>query len=161
MTSEQTPPTAPVSTPESATPDDSARPDGGLGEPTPPLESPQDVLATVLDLVGPERAGGPALWVLFLDHERRLLPAVLPVDDLPALPHPGLVNALLQIVVSVLQEQPAGGSVAFALVREAGGDRGAQETAWSHALRVAADDADVQITLIAAIGRNRARVLEW
>lgn len=126
-----------------------------------PLGTTDDVLAVLLDLVGPERAGSPALWVLFLDDERRMLPAVLPVDDLPNEPHQGLVNALLQIVVSVLQQQPAGGSVAFALVRAAGGDRGSQETAWSHALRAAADDADVPIALIAAIGRDRARVLEW
>lgn len=129
--------------------------------PTEPFRTPEELLALLLELVGPERTGPAALWVLFLDRDRRMLPAVLPISDLPPSPHPGLVNALVQVMASVIDREAPGGGVAFGLVRAAGGDRGAHEAAWSHALRTAADDADVPVLLVAAVGRDRARVLEW
>jgi hypothetical protein len=53
------------------------------------------------------------------------------------------------------------GGVVFAIVRRSGGDRGEVELAWAAALRLAADEAGVRLRAVAAVGRDRARVLLW
>lgn len=140
-------------------PDDSGPDDDLPSAPGAPLRAPEDVLAVLLDLVGPERGGPPALWVLFLDPEHRMLPAVLPISELPTVPHPALVDAVVQVMVSVLHHEAPGGSVALGLVRAEGGEEGQHEASWSSALRTAAAEAGVPVRLVAALGRDRARVL--
>lgn len=127
--------------------------------PAHPLSAPDDVLHVMLGLVGPERAGLPALWIALLDAERRMLPVVLPLVGVPLQPHPGDVRQVVLAVADVLEHDAPGGSVVVALVRAAGGDRGAFERAWEAALRAAADDRGVTLTTVVAIGEHRARVL--
>ncbi|MBO3102707.1 hypothetical protein [Cellulomonas fengjieae] len=59
-------------------------PDHDLPDPPgSPLRSADEALAVLLDLVGPERAGAPALWFLLLDAQCRTIPVVLPIVDVP------------------------------------------------------------------------------
>ena len=53
------------------------------------------------------------------------------------------------------------GGLVFAVVRRTGGDRGPVELAWCAALAAAAAHAGVRVLAVAAVGRDRARVLQW
>jgi hypothetical protein len=163
-------------------PDDDADPAGGLHDgwadepwvveahgpdddlprlPVDALHGHGDVLAVLLHLVGPERAGPPALWFLLLDDEDRCLPLVLPVNDVPLRADPAVAAQVMTGLASVLEREAPGGSLVVACVRAGGGDRGAFESSWAAALREAADDRGLRVRAVAALGANRARVLEW
>ena len=136
-------------------------PDHDLPEPPGArLGSAGDALAVLLDLVGPERAGPPALWFVLLDAADRTLPLVLPATDVPLRADRAVAHQLMGVLASVLRSE-GGGSVVVGLVRAAGGDRGAFESSWVPVLRRAADDAGVRVWAVVALGENRARVLEW
>lgn len=136
--------------------DDLPMPPGGR------LAEPDDVLDFLLPLIGPERAGPMALWCCFVDGDDVTLPLVLPISDMPMRPDRELATNVVEQLRMVLEHQlvPDGGLV-LAVVRRAGGDRGDVELAWVRALQHAADRADVRVRAIAAVGRDRARVLRW
>jgi hypothetical protein len=125
------------------------------------LRTGSDALAVLIDLVGPERAGPPALWLLLLDAHDRPLPVVLPVVDVPQRADRAVARRLVAVLDSVLRAEAPGGSVVVGLVRAAGGDLGAFEAQWVPALRDAADDVGVRVWAVLAVGESRARVLEW
>jgi hypothetical protein len=135
--------------------DDLPDPPGGV------LRSGGDALAVLLPLVGPERAGPPALWFLLLDASDRSIPVVLPITDVPSRADPAVARRLAFVLADVLASDAPGGSVVIGLVRAAGGDRGAFEASWVPALREAADDVGLRIWAVLAVGESRARVLEW
>ena len=63
---------------------DSGGPDDDLvGLPGTAVRTSADALAVLLDLVGPERSGPPALWFVLLDADGRTVPVVLPITDVP------------------------------------------------------------------------------
>lgn len=135
-------------------------PDDDLPQvPTRPLCGVDELLQVVLGLVGPERGGPPALWVVMLDADDVLLPVVLPLVGVPLQPDPVQVRQVVVAMGDVLAHDAPGGSLAVALVRAAGGDRGAFERAWEHALRRACDDQGVRLRAVLAVGEHRARVL--
>lgn len=125
-----------------------------------PLRGTDEVLDVMLQLVGPERAGVPALWLVLLDAHDRVLPVVLPLVGIPLLPDPHEVRQVLLAMADVLAHDAPGGSLVAAVVRAAGGDRGSFERAWEHALRTAAADRGVRVRAVVAIGEHRARVLD-
>jgi len=130
--------------------------------PRPPgvmLETDEEVHEHLLDLIGAERHGPRALWVLLLDEEDQALPMVIPIDDLPTMVDLAMVANLAGILQTMLEENAPGGSVAFALVRPGGGDRGAYEVSWSWALTEAMAEVEVPIRAIVAVGRDRSRLL--
>ena len=131
--------------------------------PTPgePVRTPQDALAVLLGLVGPERGGVPALWFVLLDAQGYTLPVVLPITDVPMHADLEVVRRVLDVLRSVLAEDGPGGSLLVGLVRAAGGDRGAFEQSWARSLRDGADAIGLRLWGLVAIGEHRARVLEW
>ncbi len=116
-------------------------------------------LELMLRLVGPERAGPPALWFALLDGDRRLLPVVLPISEVPLRPDAAAARQVVHVLASVLEREPSGGSVVVAVVRAAGGDHGSFERAWAHALLLAATDRALTVAAVVAVGEHRARVL--
>ena len=133
--------------------------------PDPPgaaLRSGTDALAVLLDLVGPERAGSPALWFVLLDAQDRTVPLVLPIVGRADARRPRGRSPARRAssTRSCAPTRPVGRCV-VGLVRAAGGDRGVFEAQWVPALREAADDAGVRLWAVVAIGESRARVLEW
>lgn len=134
---------------------------GLLRVPTRPLREREHVLDLLLQLVGPERAGPPALWFVLLDADDRCLPVVLPLAEVPLTASPGVAAHVMHVLASVLDRDAPGGSVLVGLVRAAGGDRGTFETSWAPVLRDAADEHGARIRAVAAIGASRARVIEW
>lgn len=135
--------------------DDLPPPPGG------PVGTPDDALGVLLGLVGYERSGEPALWFVLLDAGGYTLPVALPISDVAMRAEPEVVSGILHVLGSVLDEYAPGGSVLVGLVREAGGDRGLFEASWAGALREGADEAGVRVSGFAAIGADRARMLEW
>jgi hypothetical protein len=137
-------------------------PDDDLPErPGARLRCAGDALTVLLDLVGEERAGPAALWFVLLDASDRTLPVVLPFTDVPLRADPQLAGQLMEALGSVLAAEAPGGSLVVGLVRAAGGDRGAFESSWVPALRQAADDHQLRLWAVVALGAGRARVLEW
>ena len=135
-------------------------PDDDLPQvPTHPLRDADDLLEVALSLVGPERAGPPAVWIVLLDADGMMLPVVLPLSGVPLQPDAVQVRQVVLAMGDVLTHDAPGGSIAVALVRAAGGDRGAFERAWEHALRVACHDQGVRLSAVVAVGEHRARVL--
>ncbi len=125
-----------------------------------PVRDVDDILEVMLSLVGPERAGPPALWLALLDQDGMMLPVVLPLVGIPLRPDPGEVRQVVVAMSDVLQHDAPGGSIAAAVVRAAGGDRGSFERSWEHALRTATADRGVRLSAVVAIGEHRARVLD-
>ncbi|MDM7853351.1 hypothetical protein [Cellulomonas alba] len=142
---------------------DLSGPDDDLPDsPSQPLTTPAATLECLLALVGPERHGPPAIWLLPVDAERHALPFVLPVAEVTERADGRVAARLVGAVASVLEAAVAGGGAIVAgLVRSAGGDRGPFETSWACALRDAADERGVDVHAVVAIGASRARVLEW
>ncbi|WP_136519995.1 hypothetical protein [Cellulomonas telluris] len=137
-------------------------PDDDLADAATPGVAVPDAAAALdlmLRLVGPERAGPPALWFALLDAERRLLPVVLPLSEVPLRPDPAAARQVVHVLASVLEREAPGGSAVVAVVRAAGGDQGSFERAWAHALVLAATDRDLTVSAVVAIGEHRARVL--
>ncbi len=124
-----------------------------------PVRDDQHLLEVMLELVGPERAGPPALWLVLLDAHGALLPVVLPLVGIPLRPDPAQVRQVLVALGDVLAHEAPGGSLVAAVVRAAGGDRGSVERAWEEALRVGAADRGMTLRTVLAIGEHRARVL--
>ncbi|RYV50699.1 hypothetical protein [Pengzhenrongella frigida] len=118
-----------------------------------------DVHEHLLALVGPERDGPRALWVVFLDEHDRVLPLVIPIGDLPTIVNRAMVANLARQLRTLLDENAPGGCLAFGLVRRGGGDRGTFEAGWSQALSEAMAEAGVAVRAMVAIGRDRSRVL--
>ena len=88
--------------------------------PDPPgaaLRSGTDALAVLLDLVGPERAGSPALWFVLLDAQDRTIPLVLPIVDVPMRADRAVARRLVAVLDSVLRSDAPGGSVVVGRVR--------------------------------------------
>ncbi|QCB93600.1 hypothetical protein [Cellulomonas shaoxiangyii] len=137
-------------------------PDDDLADAAPPGVRVLDdaaALELMLRLVGPERAGPPAVWFALLDAHRRLLPVVLPITDVPLRPDAAAARQLVHVLAVVLEREAPGGSAVVAVVRAAGGDRGAFERAWAHAVVLAATDRALPVAAVVAIGEHRARVL--
>lgn len=137
-------------------------PDDDLADAASPGTSVPDdaaALELMLRLVGPERAGPPAVWFALLDAERRLLPVVLPLNDVPLRPDATAARQVVHVLAGVLEHEAPGGSVVVGVVRAAGGDSGSFERAWAHALVVAATDRALPVAAVVAVGEHRARVL--
>jgi hypothetical protein len=145
-------------------PDDDLVDDSADCQPGGVLLQPDDVLDFLVPLIGPERAGPMALWCALVDGDDRTLPLVLPIAGAPVRPDADQLRAVVGQLGEVLHEVydlgDAGG-VVFAIVRRSGGDRGEVELAWAAALRLAADEAGLRLRAVAAVGRDRARVLLW
>ncbi|WP_258723141.1 hypothetical protein [Cellulomonas sp. NS3] len=124
------------------------------------LESVDEALALLLGLVGRDRSGPPALWFVVLDADDRVLPVVLPIPEVPLVADPVVASNLLHVLASVLEHDAPGGSLLVAYVRRGGGDRGAFEGGWSRVLQAEAGRVGVRIRAEAALGQDRARVLD-
>lgn len=124
------------------------------------LESADEALALLLGLVGRDRSGPPSLWFVVLDADDRVLPVVLPIPEVPLVADPAVASNLLHVLASVLEHDAPGGSLVVAYVRRGGGDRGAFEGGWSRVLQAEAARVGVRIRVEAALGQDRARVLD-
>lgn len=60
----------------------------------PPLLTPEDVYRRVEDLVGPAGKDG-TLWIMWVDGDGWQAPTVMPIDQCPRRPDPGMQHGLI------------------------------------------------------------------
>ncbi|MFD2093975.1 hypothetical protein [Blastococcus deserti] len=109
-----------------------------------PIRSADDLTRRWTALLDPPVFGTRSLWLCWLDTTGRMLPVVVPVDDLPLLPDPALVMGLRQIHDSMLDEQLGGdGHLALALCRPGQPQITGDDDEWAEALRSALDDGQI------------------
>ncbi|MCW2741632.1 MAG: uncharacterized protein JWR45_2054 [Blastococcus sp.] len=99
---------------------------------------------TVLD---PPIFGARSLWLMWLDASGRMLPVVIPIDDVPAVPDPVMLTGLRQVHDGVVEEHLAGeGHLALALCRPGRPEITADDDEWAEALRELFDDGQIDGT---------------
>jgi hypothetical protein len=95
-------------------------------------------------LLDPPVFGARSLWLTWLGADGRMLPVVIPVDDLPLVPHPALVTNLRDVHDSIVGEHLGGeGHLAMALCRPGDPRISADDDEWAEALRSALDDGQI------------------
>ena len=109
-----------------------------------PIRSADDLTGRWTMLLNPPVFGARSLWLSWLGTDGRMLPVVVPVDDLPLVPEPALVMGLRQVHDSILEEQLNGdGHLALALCRPGEPAITEDDDEWAEALRSALDDGQI------------------
>lgn len=112
---------------------------------SPALLTDADVLQRVHDLVRHAIVDG-RLWLFFVDGDGEQVPTVVPIDDLPPLPHEDLLpnlGAVLRGVADGLVTELGPGSVVCILERLGPETTGAADRAWASALVRTCHEVDV------------------
>ena len=109
-----------------------------------PIRSADDLTRRWTALLSPPVFGMRSLWLSWVGTDGRMLPVVVPVDDLPVRPEPALVMGLRQVHDSILEEQLGGdGHLALALCRPGEPAITEDDDEWAEALRSALDDGQI------------------
>lgn len=89
--------------------------------------------------MGPDGFGVTSLWLVFFDAENRVLPAIVPIDDLPTEPDRDFLHGLLRIVADLIDSGNTS-SVAMLLSRPGPAAINATDRRWARALRAELGD---------------------
>ncbi|TQN42047.1 hypothetical protein FHU33_1439 [Blastococcus colisei] len=109
-----------------------------------PIRSADELTIRWTKLLNPPVFGARSLWLSWFGSDGRMLPVVVPVDDLPLLPEPGMLMGLRQVHDSIVDEQLGGdGHLALALCRPGGPQITEDDDEWAEALRSALDDGQI------------------
>jgi hypothetical protein len=109
-----------------------------------PIRSADDLTRRWTALLSPPVFGMRSLWLSWVGTDGRMLPVVVPVDDLPVRPEPALVMGLRQVHDSILEEHLGGdGHLAMALCRPGQPEITEDDDEWAEALRSALDDGQI------------------
>ena len=136
-----------------------------------PIRSADDLTRRWTALLSPPFFGMRSLWLSWVGTDGRMLPVVVPVDDLPVRPEPALVMGLRQVHDSILEEHLGGdGYLAMALCRPGQPEITEDDDEWAEALRSALDDGQIDgswslhlaaggsvVPLVEALSWTRAR----
>jgi hypothetical protein len=105
---------------------------------------PPDLTTRWTGLLNPPVFTARSLWLCWFGTDGRMLPAVVPVDDLPLVPDPALLMGLRQVHDSILEEQLGGdGHLALALCRPGQPEITEDDDEWAEALREALDHGQI------------------
>jgi hypothetical protein len=74
-----------------------------------------------------------SLWLIFLDHNSRILPVILPIDDIPAEPDAAFVANIAHIIGELVSNGEAS-TAALLLSRPGPTQMTAADRRWAHAL---------------------------
>lgn len=105
-----------------------------------PSDSPDPLDALVIDdpirllrawrhLLRPERLAASTLWLLLIDAYDQPLPGLIEVEDVPELPSPDELDALIQMLRHFVEDE--GGRVAMARSRPGGHPADATDRRWA------------------------------
>jgi hypothetical protein len=109
-----------------------------------PIRSAADLTRRWTALLDPPVFGERSLWLCWLSTDGRMLPVIVPVDDLPPVPAPALLMGLRQVHDSILEEQLGGdGHLAMALCRPGQPGITEDDDEWAEALRATLDDGQI------------------
>jgi hypothetical protein len=90
-------------------------------------------------LMGPGGFGVTSLWLIFLDADNRLQPAIVPIDDLPTEPDREFLRSLMQIIADLV-DSGSTSSVAMLLSRPGPAVISGPDRRWARALRAELGD---------------------
>ena len=109
-----------------------------------PIRSAEELTRRWADMLEPTMFTARSLWLTWIDHDGLMLPVVLPIDDIPLVPDPEMMEGLRRVHVGVAQSHlPLGGRLAMALCRPGWPEVTENDEAWAEALRVAFDGVPV------------------
>lgn len=109
-----------------------------------PIRSADELTSRWTMLLDPPVFGARSLWLSWFGSDGRMLPVVIPVDDLPLVPDPALVMSLREVHDSLLEEQLGGdGHLAMALCRPGEPNVRGDDELWIDALRSTLDDGQI------------------
>jgi hypothetical protein len=109
--------------------------------PSAPVRTPTELTARWSDLLAPSVFAGRSLWLAWMQPDGVMLPLLIPVDDLPRLPEPALVDGLRTMHDAVVATSGADRlHLALALARPGGPPVTRPDVAWSEALRTGVGD---------------------
>ena len=112
-----------------------------------PVRSAEELTARWAFMLEPPVFGARALWLAWLHDDGRMLPIVIPVDDIPPVPDDGMLQGLLQLHDAVAEEHLAGeGHLAMALCRPGLPAITEDDEEWAAALHDLLDDGRIDGT---------------
>jgi hypothetical protein len=112
-----------------------------------PIRSADELTRRWIMLLHPPVFGARSLWLSWFGSGGRMLPVVVPVDDIPLVPEPAMLMGLRELHASILEEQlGADGHLAMALCRPGDPEITEDDDEWAEALRSALDDGQIDGT---------------
>jgi hypothetical protein len=109
-----------------------------------PIRSTDDLTSRWRALLNPPVFGTRSLWLSWFGADGRMLPIVIPIDDIPLVPEPAMLMSLRQMHDTVLEEHVDGdGHLAMALCRPGGPQVRGDDGLWVDALRSTLDDGQI------------------
>ena len=112
-----------------------------------PIRTAADLTERWTTVLAPPVFGARSLWLMWLGADGRMLPIVVPVDDIPLVPDAGMLHGLLQLHDAVTAEHLGGeGHLAMALCRPGRPAITEDDGEWAEALRDRLDDGQIDGT---------------
>ena len=112
-----------------------------------PIRSADDLTARWHLLLNPPVFGARSLWLSWFGSDGRMLPVVVPVDDMPLVPEPAMLMGLVQVHDTITEEHLDGeGHLAMALCRPGDPRITEDDDEWAEALRSVLDDGQIDGT---------------
>ena len=112
-----------------------------------PVRTAAELTRRWMTMLDPPVFGARSLWLTWLDADGRMLPVVIPVDDIPLVPDAGMLQGLLQLHDAVTAEHLGGeGHLAMALCRPGRPAITADDDEWAEALRELLDGGQIDGT---------------
>ena len=109
-----------------------------------PISSADELTNRWIVLLNPPVFGVRSLWLSWLGSDGRMLPIVIPIDDIPLVPEPAILMGLRQMHDTVLEEHLDGnGHLAMSLCRPGGPRVRGDDELWIDALRSMLDDGQI------------------
>ncbi|SOE03557.1 hypothetical protein [Blastococcus haudaquaticus] len=106
-----------------------------------PIRSADELTRRWTMLLHPPVFGARSLWLSWFGTDGRMLPVVVPVDDIPLVPEPAMLMNLRQVHDSIAEEHLDGeGHLAMALCRPGDPRITEDDDEWAEALRSTLDD---------------------
>lgn len=117
-----------------------------------PVRTPEQLTQRWRKLLDPPTFSARSLWLTWLDNSL-MLPVVLPVDDVPAVPDRLLLANVLHVSEAIVESHATGPAhVAMALCRPGRASVTKDDQAWADGLREAFEDASGTWSLHLAAG---------
>ena len=106
-----------------------------------PIRSADELTSRWQALLDPPVFGARSLWLSWFGSDGRMLPVVMPIDDIPPVPEPAMLMGVRQMHDLLVEEQLDGdGHLAMALCRPGRPEVRGDDGFWIDALRSTLDD---------------------
>lgn len=108
-----------------------------------PILTQHDLCEAWRAFMGELGFGQRQIWLIFLDAEGRIMPAVSKIEHVPRRPEQEVVDKLVEMVGRIVGTGPPGSTFAMLLARPGGKRTTASDRDWAQAVRISADQSHV------------------